>query len=814
MDSRKRTQQQRRKTAGIGNHVGSARTWIGGRFSPPAYVMDGEPFRVDLLVLLELPDELVVGMEMSSPMKPHTFSDVLQQTMKKPLVGPPRRPTLLRVEDPALAAEVRAQVPDLVVEIGETPALHEFTAKLRESVAGMGEELTASYFEDGRVTLPDLQRLFAAAEALYQVEPWLLMHDEQVLRLDIPALSIDGAAVSITGALGETIGFVIFPSLPAFQSFLRFAQRPRGLESLDLGTSVLSLTFEAGEDLPPSMRREVMSYGLPIADAQAYPIVEHRDRDGVPRPGTAHDVQVATACATALTRFMAKHADAIVDEEDAQISETYVDDQQREIRLSFPHRGSTKQSHRRSFAEPTRHSEPKPSRNGTCPCGSGKKYKKCCLAKDEEAARSAKSAVGGPNSAGFPSGVANVHRIEEPLIPKLFSFARSQFPDALTRASDDFDDPETSLQLFGPWLFFGIEVDGKTLVEHYVEAHGHSLTTKERALLLTQPTAWLSIWEVTEVVPGHSILLKDLLSGEERLVREVTASRSVNKREALLGRVLDFEGESVIAGLHPRTLPPKETMGVVARARTKLRRKTAVPVDRLRSESLGRFLIRAWEESVREFAMRSQLPPKLQNTDGDTLLLTRDHFSFDPAKSKQLDRCLRAIPNVDPPDSQGEPYVFLRPGNSMHKDWETTIVGRGTITRGELTLETNSIRRADVLRKLVESSCQGLLTHRLREHSDPAALLANRDALPALPTELPPAEVDAVIRQYKANHYARWVDEPVPALGGKTPRQAVRSKAGREQVDVLLKGIEHNESRLPGGPQVDLSSIRAELGLT
>lgn len=118
--------------------------------------------------------------------------------MKKPLVGPPRRPTLLRVEDPALAAEVRTRVPDLVVEIGVTPALHEFTAKLSEGVAGMGEEFTASYFEDGRVALPDLQHLFAAAEALYSVEPWLLVHDEQVLRLDIPALGIEGAAVMIS----------------------------------------------------------------------------------------------------------------------------------------------------------------------------------------------------------------------------------------------------------------------------------------------------------------------------------------------------------------------------------------------------------------------------------------------------------------------------------------------------------------------------------------------------------------------------------------------------------------------------------------
>lgn len=32
-----------------------------------------------------------------------------------------------------------------------------------------------------------------------------------------------------------------------------------------------------------------------------------------------------------------------------------------------------------------------PGRNEPCPCGSGKKYKQCCLAKDEAAAREARA---------------------------------------------------------------------------------------------------------------------------------------------------------------------------------------------------------------------------------------------------------------------------------------------------------------------------------------------------------------------------------------------------------------------------------------
>ena len=55
--------------------------------------------------------------------------------------------------------------------------------------------------------------------------------------------------------------------------------------------------------------------------------------------------------------------------------------------------------------------------------------------------------------------------------------------------------------------------------------------------------------------------------------------------------------------------------------------------------------------------------------------------------------------------------------------------------------------------------------------------------------------------------------QPIPALGGKTPRQAARSRAGRKDLDLLLRHIEHGESAQPEGSRFDVSAIRDELGL-
>jgi hypothetical protein len=41
----------------------------------------------------------------------------------------------------------------------------------------------------------------------------------------------------------------------------------------------------------------------------------------------------------------------------------------------------------------------------------------------------------------------------------------------------------------------------------------------------------------------------------------------------------------------------------------------------------------------------------------------------------------------------------------------------------------------------------------------------------------------------------------------------MRSAAGRQRVDVLLKDMENMESRLPEGHRYDFSHLRRELGL-
>jgi len=750
-------------------------------------------------------DGLVVGQEVFAPEDTDgAVARVLRAAIERPLAGPPRRPDRIRVADASLAAEVRAALGDATpVTVAPTPELDELLQVMRESFSG-GDE-AESYLEQGRVPPEAVGELFRAAEILYATAPWRVATDDQVLRMEIPALGVEGACVSIIGNLGESLGMLIFPSLAGYQAFGRAAEEHArhapGSGPIDLGSDWLALSFERGADLPAEMRREVAAHGWPVADANGYPRVERRERDGASRPLVERDLKIASACATSLSAFFAKHRALFEADEFEPVSESWFDERDLEVRFTVPYEAS-----RLFEVEDLPQGRPwagrKVGRNDPCPCGSGKKYKKCHLPADQA-------------ERAFQSKSARDHDLDGELVRELGEYAMARFGIEWRGFTRDFADVEDTLQLAVPWSVYQYRVQGQTVLEWYLEEQGRRLSRAERAWLAAQQAAWLSVWEVIGVEPGATVTLRDLLSHEERCVREASGSSTLVVRDALLARVVDHEGVSLLCGAHPRPLPPAPAAEVVRRARGRLRRKRAVPVERLREEAFGRYLIKRWEEAVFELDHFAAIPPELHNTDGDPLLLTTDHFEVEPANRAEVARRLAGMEGVEVDDSGPDEavYVFQTPGNPMHASWESTVIGRAWLAGGALRLETNSRERADALRARVEAACGDLLRHRAREHTDPMSPSVLAGVPESAPEALPPG-AEQLLLEFKQRHYADWIDQPLPALDGKTPREAVRTAQGRNAVDVLLKDMENHEQRgSDGDGAFDFSEIRRELQL-
>ncbi len=811
--------------------------WVGGRVLPPFYVTEGTPYRPELTLWLESPELVVVFFQLSKPGEaPTPLGATLLEAMESPLIGPPRRPGTVRVAGARLAAEVRQVLPDVRIVEAPTPELDQVLKLMSEAAE---EDVTAgplrhdepSYFEDGRVGIEAIETLFHSAKILYHAAPWKVIGDSQVLRVDIPAYGVEGTCLSIIGALGQDLGLILFPSLEGFERFLEVADAPPPPGApIDLGSTFLSLNYEAASDLPASMHREALEHGWPVGDPGVYPVVQHRDRDAVLRPLVERDVRVVSACAVSLAALLVKHGELFKrDSIDEPICESYFDHDDLEVRFTVPYEAGelfevNTPRRPRNVAD---HRSPstggqgtskaaKVGRNRPCPCGSGKKYKHCCLARERVAGTEAGGHSASPDGEIAP---AASHDLDRKLAVRMDGHARGRFgSDWMDVAAGAFRDRTASEELLGPWTFYHHLFDGKPVVEWFLEDHAGRLGETELAWLQAQRAAWLSVWEVLDVEPGRSLTLKDLLTDETRTVLETTASRSLVSRDTVLARVVDHQGASVLCGLYPRSLPPRDAAVVVQRAHGRLRRKSSIPVERMRGEAIGRYLIARWEEALEEADIRARRPPVLENTDGDPLLLTVDHFVFDPADLPEIQRRLAAAEEVEhPPEADGpeQVYVFSRPGNRAHRSWENTITGAARISGNTLRMESNSLERADSMRKLLETLLGPLIRHRAREHSDPVASLRKEDraAVAPSPPHPPSGEMNRIILEMKAKHYADWADETLPALDGETPRAAVRTKSGREKVDLLLKEIENIEARQPEGQRFDVGLIKRELGL-
>lgn len=796
-----------RRSRGQGTGRAEASVWVGARLSPPVFIEEGDaPYRAEFVLWLEQPSGLIVGQAVLAPDEAEgALGRVLRAAMERPLAGPPRRPAAIRVPDAASAAEVRAVVGGAIpVRVESTP---ELDALVSQMLRWMPEsDVEQSYLEGGRIPPEAVAKLFAAAEILYHAAPWKVAHDAQVLRMDIPALGVEGACVSIIGQLGESLGVLVFPSLTGWEAFASAAEAvASGERPRDLGTDWLALDFERGADLPASMRREVARHGWPVASADAYPCVTRHDRDGAPRPLVQRDVAIASACAVSLTAFFVKHPRLFEAGAFEPICESWFDDDDLEVRFTAPYEAFELFEIEGPAAAAPKAQAPgqgtRPSRNAPCPCGSGRKYKKCCQPREEQqgAAR---------------SGVHPLHELDRRLLRALSEFAARRYGPRWLQFLERYSDDPERLQLAWHFAVFHRRVDGENLVDRYLHERHRRLSRTERAWLEAQRAAWLSVWEVTAIEPGESLALRDLLSGEVRSVRESTASRTAVLRDTMLGRVVDCDGVSLLCGIHPRTLGPGAAADIVRRARARLRRKGRVPPERLRDEDFGSYLIGRWENTAAELEGRRGLPKALSNTDGDPFLLTTDHFAIAPGTKPAVQEALAGIPGVEPPEpgDASPEWVFLRPGNRMHKSWDNTVVGRAWITGDLLHAETNSRERADALRAQLEAACGDRIRHRAREHGDPLSDAAPRPQ-PSRTPEPPPPEVEQLLLEFKQRHYADWLDEPIPALGGKTPREAVRTAAGRARVDVLLKEIENTEQRMADGAVFDVSGLRRELGL-
>ena len=406
-------------------------------------------------------------------------------------------------------------------------------------------------------------------------------------------------------------------------------------------------------------------------------------------------------------------------------------------------------------------------RNQPCWCGSGRKYKKCHLGREQ---------LPLAERVGWLYMKAGQHALLTGWNDLLAEagYERCRYavddPDALAAALDD------------PLVLDAVLFEGGAFAE-FLQIRGSLLPDDERLLAEQWLLVDRSVFEVEQVHRGQGVTVRDVRTGDTHEVRERTASRQLKPGQLVCARVVPA-GDTMqfFGGLEPVALHERDPL-----------------IDLL---DTGPDAVTLVAQLSRRFA-----PPALVNTEGDPLAICEATVHVgDPAGIEAaLDDTYDRVDGDEPPrwfehvTTQG----MLRIRAALVLDGHTLRVEANSEKRLDRVLAT--LARLDPAMSVLDDSRRPLRDAREAAELAKQLPVAGEDALDPDDPELV-AFLDEVVRGYET----KWLDEPIPALDGHTPRQAADDPTRRGDLIKLLDTFPAGEAGRGG---MDADRLRAALGL-
>jgi SEC-C motif/Protein of unknown function (DUF2384) len=450
------------------------------------------------------------------------------------------------------------------------------------------------------------------------------------------------------------------------------------------------------------------------------------------------------------------------------------------------------------------------SRNGACPCGSGRKYKRCCLAQDERAAQAAR----------FDDAVGR--RIQDwssRALAEEVGVALEEFV-GLERTMNDED-----IQIFAIWFHNDRELsDGATPAERYAALA--DLGEDERAAACRLAGARLGLHRVIAVEPGSWLALENIVDRTRVRVRSQNVSCETIRWDILLGRVMDGDPPSLWGPT--RFFEPCDEPELLAELERFARGGDQHPPApdlslALRSHAL---------ELMRFTPSHWSVEPSFFTLEGDRIAHGWVTWELrDPAAARERLRALGGLRPGDPlelsitvaRDTLVGNRPELPPGAIVFEagsigDLDSVPIATLWLEGAELRAEAMSAERLERVTEIVACDFGDLAELSDREVVPIEQRLNERRSAPrgsaASPTGLTPVQERRLLDGFMTERMRRWLDEPQPQLGGHTPREAVVGEH-RTEVIRLVRGIENGaeRARRRGAPVAEIGWIREELGV-
>lgn len=483
-------------------------------------------------------------------------------------------------------------------------------------------------------------------------------------------------------------------------------------------------------------------------------------------------------------------------------------------------------------------------RNDSCPCGSGKKYKKCCLGTT--------NAPFVANSMSLDFKWRQVRQLEGDIIDKnLIPYVTEELPDEVMKSALADFFPEVLLdslnqevwfhQFFLPWFFFNwipLEDFGlkqfdpeKTIVQNYVEAHGHRLNSQQKRFIQAITQSYYSFYSVLRVEVEKSLLVKDILLGTTHTIKERRGTSTLKRGDIILSRILTIDDQSIFVGMAPSVVPASYQNNLIDFRQWLMKENENVELtpDTLRDD-FEEILLDCFFDIMK--VVFDNPFPTLMNTDDERIQFSKSYFKLmmEPEEALKhllpltLEKNSKEILQGAKKDRSGKitrlEFPWMVKGNKKNKGWSNTIHGHITIEKDRLILATNSQERTQRGHKLLSQYLGDAMTFQKTLIETPEQKMKSfpkvahgkeeeSRKLRALP------EVQEQLKAMAQAHWEGWLDEPIPALKNRTPREAAKTTEGTERLNALLLHYERYDlEKSDDDPfKADISYLRKELSL-
>ncbi|MEO9516408.1 MAG: hypothetical protein ABJH45_21350 [Paracoccaceae bacterium] len=324
------------------------------------------------------------------------------------------------------------------------------------------------------------------------------------------------------------------------------------------------------------------------------------------------------------------------------------------------------------------------------------------------------------------------------------------------------------------------------------------------------------------------MVLKDLLGDSGSVtVLEGSATQSLKQWDRIVVRVIPEDNAHVISGaLLAFSAEASAFLFDGLSAVLKVNTEADVTLKAGQLLQCAPVFTSAWLFTALDRALSGEMP-EMSNADGDDIMFHDLRFPFaQGVLQKDIAACLNVVNGFTP--ERQRCWVWLAPhgrqgamqDGSLMLDTQTegrTVLGHLELKGKSLLINVNSAARAQRVSELVMKAAGEHLKQPLTTIRTVEQMMAEeQDENDAEDIdEIPPEIARQIIQEHMDRHYRETLDAPIPALGGKSPRQAARSKAGRAKVVDWLKMLENNSAkhRNDAIEDYDFEWMWAELGL-